>query len=75
MAFNGTKNFPKKQLLEYFGSIGVKFGANINAYTSMERTVYNISAVPVQRGVVIDSALLALHDWSHSSGNYKHLHP
>ncbi|PKO99761.1 MAG: hypothetical protein CVU13_04335 [Bacteroidetes bacterium HGW-Bacteroidetes-8] len=65
MAFNGTKNFPKKQLLEYFGSIGVKFGANINAYTSMERTVYNISAVPVQRGVVIDSALLALHDWSH----------
>jgi len=65
MAFNGTKNFPEKQLLEYFGSIGVKFGANINAYTSMERTVYNISAVPVQRGVVIDSALLALHDWSH----------
>lgn len=65
MAFNGTKNFPGKKLLNYFGSIGVKFGANINAYTSMERTVYNISAVPVQREVVIDSALLALHDWSH----------
>lgn len=65
MAFNGTKNFPKKLLLEYFAGIGVKFGANINAYTSMERTVYNISAVPVQRSVVIDSALLALHDWSH----------
>jgi len=65
MAFNGTKNFPGKKLLNYFGSIGVKFGANINAYTSMERTVYNISAVPVQREVVLDSALLALHDWSH----------
>ncbi len=65
MAFNGTKNFPKKLLLDYFASIGVKFGANINAYTSMERTVYNISAVPVQRSIVIDSALLALHDWSH----------
>jgi len=66
MAFNGTKNFPKKRLLEYFGSIGVKFGANINAYTSMERTVYNISAVPsLLRSTIIDSALLALHDWSH----------
>lgn len=66
MAFNGTKNFPKKKLLEYFGSIGVKFGANINAYTSMERTVYNISAVPsLDRSTIIDSALLALHDWSH----------
>ena len=65
MAFNGTKHFPDKRLLEYFGSIGVKFGANINAYTSMERTVYNISAVPVERSLVIDSALLALHDWSH----------
>ncbi len=65
MAFNGTKNFPDKLLLEYFGSIGVKFGANINAYTSMERTVYNISAVPLHRSTIIDSALLALHDWSH----------
>lgn len=65
MAFNGTKNFPGKKLLEYFAGIGVKFGANINAYTSMERTVYNISEVPVSRSSVIDSALLALHDWSH----------
>jgi len=66
MAFNGTKNFPKKQLLEYFGGIGVRFGYNINAYTAMDRTVYNISAVPVKlRSTIIDSALLALHDWSH----------
>jgi len=65
MAFNGTKNFPDKALLNYFGSIGVKFGANINAYTSMDRTVYNISEVPIDRSTVIDSTLLALHDWSH----------
>ncbi len=65
MAFNGTKNFPKKKLLEYFGSIGVKFGANINAYTSMDRTVYNLSSVPMIRPSIIDSALLVLHDWSY----------
>ncbi len=65
MAFNGTKHFPNKQLLSYFESIGVRFGANVNAYTSMSRTVYNISEVPVNRSTVIDTALLALHDWSH----------
>jgi len=65
MAFNGTKNFPKKMLLEYFAGIGVKFGANINAYTSMDRTVYNLSSVPMIRSSVVDSALLVLHDWSY----------
>ena len=65
MAFNGTKNFPKKKLLEYFAGIGVKFGANINAYTSMDRTVYNLSSVPVIRSSIVDSALLVLHDWSY----------
>lgn len=66
MAFNGTKNFPDKALLDYFASIGVKFGYNVNAYTAMDRTVYNISAVPVKvRSTIIDTALLALHDWSH----------
>lgn len=65
MAFNGTKHFPGNSLIRYFESIGVKFGANVNAYTSRSRTVYNISEVPVTRSVVIDSTLLALHDWSH----------
>lgn len=64
MAFNGTKNFPDKNLLNSLAGIGVKFGTNINAYTSMDRTVYNISAVPVARESVIDSVLLMLHDWS-----------
>ncbi len=45
-------------------SIGVKFGTNINAYTSLDETVYNLSDVPTLRETVIDSALLVLHNWS-----------
>lgn len=65
MAFNGTKNFPDKTLIEYLEKIGVKFGANLNAFTSWDLTQYYMSDVPVQREGVIDSALLILHDWSH----------
>ncbi len=64
MAFNGTKNFPGKLIINYFETIGVKFGANINAYTSLDETVYNLSDVPTIRQGIIDSALLVLHDWS-----------
>ncbi|MGL4519668.1 MAG: M16 family metallopeptidase [Phocaeicola sp.] len=64
MCFNGTKNFPGKTLIEYLESIGVKFGANLNAYTSIEETVYNISNVPVVRDGIVDSCLLILHDWA-----------
>ena len=69
MAFNGTKNFPGKGkrlgIVPWCETIGVKFGANLNAYTSVEQTVYNISAVPLKREGIIDSCLLVLHDWSH----------
>lgn len=64
MAFNGTKNYPGKQFINYFETIGVRFGNNINAYTSLDETVYNLSDVPTYREGVIDSALLILHDWS-----------
>ncbi|NDP20119.1 MAG: insulinase family protein [Paludibacter sp.] len=64
MAFNGTKNYPEKGIINYFETIGVKFGANINAYTSLDETVYNLSDVPTTREGIIDSALLVLHDWS-----------
>lgn len=65
MAFNGTKNYPgKKTMLNYLESIGVKFGANVNAYTSFDETVYNLNDVPVVRDAIIDSCLLVLHDWS-----------
>lgn len=65
MAFNGTKNYQgKKTMLNYLETIGVKFGANVNAYTSFDETVYNLSDVPVIRQSIIDSCLLVLHDWS-----------
>ena len=64
MCFNGTKNFPGDKLKTWLESIGVKFGENLNAYTSFDETVYNISNVPATRESVIDSCLLILHDWS-----------
>lgn len=64
MAFNGTKNFPGKGIIDYLERQGVKFGSNINAYTSFDETVYNLDNVPTTNPSVIDSALLILHDWS-----------
>ncbi|MGE0078803.1 MAG: M16 family metallopeptidase [Bacteroidales bacterium] len=64
MSFNGTKNFPGKGIINYFETVGVKFGYNINAFTSLDETVYNLSDVPTTREGIVDSALLVLHDWS-----------
>lgn len=64
MCFNGTTHFPDNTLREYLESIGVKFGTNLNAYTAVDETVYNISDVPVIRDGIIDSCLLILHDWA-----------
>ncbi|NLV53686.1 MAG: insulinase family protein [Bacteroidales bacterium] len=65
MCFNGTKNFPGDRLKQYLETIGVKFGENLNAYTSFDETVYNIDNVNVETAGAIDSCLLILHDWSH----------
>ncbi len=70
MAFNGTKNLPGKQLIEYCEKIGVAFGRNLNAATSWDYTFYQLNDVPVKRGGelregVVDSMLMILHDWSH----------
>ena len=64
MAFNGTQHFPGKGIINYFESVGVNFGGNINAYTSIDETVYRLSDVPTYREGIIDSALLVMHDWS-----------
>ncbi len=64
MCFNGTTHFPGNGLRDWLESIGVKFGWNLNAYTSIDETVYNISNVPVDRTSVQDSCLLILHDWA-----------
>ncbi|MCQ2208542.1 MAG: insulinase family protein, partial [Paludibacteraceae bacterium] len=61
MAFQGTKNLPGKTIIEYMESVGVKFGSNINAYTSIDETVYNLDAVPTYRQGIIDTARMVLH--------------
>ena len=61
MAFNGTKNFPKHELINYFESIGMDFGAEINAYTIFDETVYNIT-VPLDSNVYIEKGLQVLYD-------------
>ena len=64
MCFNGTKNFPGNQVVSWLETKGVKFGQNLNAYTSVDETVYNISNVPTADVAVQDSCLLILHDWA-----------
>lgn len=68
MAFNGTKNFPGDDkglgVIPWCETVGIKFGTNLNAYTSIDETVYNISNAPIDRAGVLDSCLLILHDWS-----------
>ena len=64
MAFNGTKNFPGKALLNYMEHNGVKFGENVNAWTSIEQTVYMLTNVPTTNMNLVDSCILILHDWS-----------
>lgn len=65
MAFQGTKNFPGKGIISGLEKHGIAFGRNINAYTSQNETVYNISAVPTHSETLLDTCLLILHDWSY----------
>ena len=65
MCFNGTTHYPGNALKTYLEGIGVKFGENLNAYTSFDETVYNIDNVKTDRESSLDSCLLILHDWSH----------
>ncbi len=65
MAFNGTRNMEGKQMIKYLEKVGVNFGRNLNAGTSWDYTVYQMTDVPTSRQGIIDSALLVLHDWSH----------
>jgi zinc protease len=64
MAFNGTEHFDKKAILNYLQSIGMKFGPEINAFTSTDETNYMLQKVPTTDSKVIDTALLILYDWA-----------
>jgi zinc protease len=65
MAFNGTEHFPKNEIVKFIESIGMRFGADLNAYTSFDETVYMLQ-VPTDKADVIDKALLVLEDWAHN---------
>ncbi len=64
MAFNGSQHFPKQDLVKYLESIGVNFGADLNAYTSFDETVYML-LVPTDVDSVMDRGMTVLEDWAH----------
>lgn len=63
MCFNGSKNFPKNDLIHYLQSIGMRFGADLNAYTSWDQTVYMLQ-VPTDDKELMRKGFLVLEDWS-----------
>ncbi len=63
MAFNGSRNFKKNELVSYLQSIGVRFGADLNAYTSFDETVYMLS-IPTEKPELLDKGFLVLSDWA-----------
>jgi zinc protease len=66
MCFNGSEHFKGNAIVEFCQRIGVQFGADLNAYTAADRTVYNINNVPTTEESNLDSCLLILYDWSHA---------
>jgi zinc protease len=64
MAFNGTKNFKKHELVDYVESIGMRFGADLNAYTSFDETVYMLT-VPTDSLPIVEKGFDILEDWAH----------
>ncbi len=65
MAFNGTKNFPKQEMVKFLESLGMRFGPSVNAFTSFDETVYMLQ-VPTDKPDVLDKAFLILEDWAHN---------
>lgn len=64
MAFNGTTHFAKNDLISYLQSVGVKFGSDLNAYTSFDETVYKLQ-VPTDNAEILKKAFVVLEDWAH----------
>jgi len=64
MAFNGTRNFEKQELVDYLEHIGMTFGPDINAFTSFDETVYNLT-IPTDDDETVATAFQILEDWAH----------
>src|SRR5438128_6988730 len=65
MAFKGTTHFPKNEIISFMESLGMRFGPDVNAYTSFDETVYELT-VPTDKPETMDRALLILEDWAHN---------
>jgi zinc protease len=66
MNFNGTKNFPKNKLVDFLQSIGVEFGADLNAYTSFDETVF-ILPIPTDKPTNLENGFQIIEDWAHNA--------
>lgn len=66
MNFNGTKTFPKNELIDFLQKTGVRFGADINAYTSFDETVYMLQ-LPTDDSVLIEKGYQVIEDWAHNA--------
>ena len=64
MNFNGTKSFPHNELVDFLQKTGVKFGADINAYTSFDETVYMLQ-LPTDDSILVEDGYKVLEDWAH----------
>jgi len=65
MCFNGTRHFPKQDVVAFLQSTGMRFGAHINANTTFDQTVYQLQ-IPTDSPAVIDRSFLILEDWAHA---------
>jgi zinc protease len=64
MAFNGTRNFERHELVDYLESVGMRFGPDVNAYTSFDETVYMLT-LPTDSAGVVETGFQILEDWAH----------
>src|SRR5687768_3477927 len=65
MAFNGTRKFERQQIVNYLESIGMRFGADLNAYTGFDETVYMLQ-VPTDSGGALEKGIQILEEWAHA---------
>jgi zinc protease len=65
MAFNGTKNFAKNDLVHYMQSVGVQFGPEVNAFTSLNETVYMLT-LPTDSAHILQKGYQIMEDWAHN---------
>ncbi|HOW86666.1 MAG TPA: insulinase family protein [Candidatus Aminicenantes bacterium] len=65
LAFNGTTHFPQQKLVDFMESIGMRFGSDLNAFTSFDQTLYMLQ-IPMDSPAIVDNAFLILEDWAHN---------